>query len=168
MSLQLSFQTFKQVLNCEFAMVVILVDSGADPNTKNKDGETSLHLACCHGHLDRALLLIRHGANVYIRDNDGSTPLNECCDERPMRRISRQVVETAYIREQRWRRRKDFVRFLSWLYGTADAQDAQQELQQPDAPPLGIAVRSSNRWEWAVLDKALSVRGLQCHIASYL
>jgi hypothetical protein len=60
------------------------------------------------------------------------------------------------------------VRLLSWLYGTADAQDAQQKLQQPDSPPLGVRVQASNREEWAVIDKVLSVRGLQDHIAQYL
>ena len=41
---------------------------------KDKDGITPLHAACKYGYLDLVTLLIENGADLMIKDNNGSTP----------------------------------------------------------------------------------------------
>ncbi|PWA84897.1 Ankyrin repeat-containing protein [Artemisia annua] len=54
-----------------------LIQAGADPNIKNFDGRSPLHLAASKGHEDIAHFLIQVGVEVNISDNFGNTPLLE-------------------------------------------------------------------------------------------
>lgn len=49
-----------------------LLDHGADPNAKNDEGITPLHLAA---YPEMVELLVRRGADINIRSNDECTPL---------------------------------------------------------------------------------------------
>ncbi len=50
---------------------------GADPNIKNRDGRTALHLIAARG-AGREVIhaLVEAGADINVRDNDGVTPLD--------------------------------------------------------------------------------------------
>jgi len=48
----------------------------ANPNTRDKNGNTPLHLAAEHGFLDVARLLLEHGADVNAIGKSGWTPLH--------------------------------------------------------------------------------------------
>jgi cytohesin len=48
-------------------LVEMLLAAGADPNSKNRVGETPLHFAAAHGHLETARLLISRGALLNAR-----------------------------------------------------------------------------------------------------
>jgi len=50
-------------------------------NARNEYGDTPLHYAAEHGHLDVALLLIERGADVNSRNNEGKTPLDVAREE---------------------------------------------------------------------------------------
>ncbi|MEZ0345545.1 MAG: ankyrin repeat domain-containing protein [Infirmifilum sp.] len=53
-----------------------LLDSGADPNTRDwLSGETPLHKAAANGQFDIAKLLLDHGADPNAPDKYGRTPL---------------------------------------------------------------------------------------------
>ncbi|KAI8426788.1 hypothetical protein MSG28_014472 [Choristoneura fumiferana] len=53
----------------------MLIRKGARVNEKNKDGQTPLHIATEHSHLDAMDLLLRHGAKVNALDSGGSSAL---------------------------------------------------------------------------------------------
>jgi ankyrin repeat protein len=54
----------------------MLLSMDADPNQKDEDGETPLHLAARSGHTAVAELLLAKGVNVNTKDKDGETPLH--------------------------------------------------------------------------------------------
>ncbi|XP_062614977.1 ankyrin-3-like [Saccostrea cucullata] len=54
----------------------MLLKNNADINLVDKDGRTSLHMACFNGNLKVLKLLIHYGANVNIADRTGSTALH--------------------------------------------------------------------------------------------
>ena len=54
----------------------LLIERGADPNTRSWDDQTPLHYASRDGHIEKARVLIEHGANVEVKDNNGRTPLD--------------------------------------------------------------------------------------------
>jgi len=54
----------------------LLIDYGADVNTKYKDGTTPLHLAALRGQTDAIKLLIDHDADVNAMANGGFTSLS--------------------------------------------------------------------------------------------
>lgn len=47
------------------------IQSGADINAQNEDGDTALHIACRNGHADVAERLIKLGADLFVYNNSG-------------------------------------------------------------------------------------------------
>ena len=62
--------------NPDPAVTALLLDRGADPNTKGTNDRSLLHTAALRGNLEVAALLIDRGADVNARDAVGSTPLH--------------------------------------------------------------------------------------------
>ena len=56
-------------------MVEYLCDKGADVNKGQRS--SSLHYAACFGRPAIAKVLLKHGANPDLRDEDGKTPLDK-------------------------------------------------------------------------------------------
>ncbi|CAM39296.1 6-phosphofructo-2-kinase/fructose-2,6-biphosphatase-1-like protein [Leishmania braziliensis MHOM/BR/75/M2904] len=53
----------------------ILLTGGADPNSRDYDGSTLLHIACTNGRLGVVMVLLEFGADPSLLDRDGNTPL---------------------------------------------------------------------------------------------
>jgi len=54
----------------------LLLQLNANPNTKNEDGRTPLHIASSYGYVDTARLLLQSNADPNTKDKDGDTPLH--------------------------------------------------------------------------------------------
>ncbi|CAM0882725.1 unnamed protein product [Alopecurus aequalis] len=52
-----------------------LLDAGADPNFRDSDGRTAMHISACEGHADVVEMLLDRGAEAVVEDQWGSTPL---------------------------------------------------------------------------------------------
>jgi len=53
--------------------VRMLLDKGADPNAKSQSGSTPLHTVAFTGDRASLDLLLEHGADRAIKNNDGKT-----------------------------------------------------------------------------------------------
>ena len=52
----------------------LLITAGAEVNRQCEHGRTALQMAAAWGHLDVVQLLLQHGADPTIRDDEGMTP----------------------------------------------------------------------------------------------
>jgi hypothetical protein len=64
------------VLNGQYYICRMLLDKGADPDTRDKRGFTALLLASRNQKWEIALLLVTRGASPGIQDDKGRTPLH--------------------------------------------------------------------------------------------
>jgi hypothetical protein len=55
-------------------VVQLLLERGVDVNARAKDGCTALHEASAYGTPEIVRLLLEHGANVEMKNNNGRTP----------------------------------------------------------------------------------------------
>ena len=53
----------------------ILLNGGANPNSRDYDGSTLLHIACMNGRLSVVNVLLEFGADASLVDRDGNTPI---------------------------------------------------------------------------------------------
>lgn len=56
--------------------VLLLLERGARINTRNKYGNTLLHVAAMNGHTEMVLFLLDKGIKLTTKNNAGSTPLH--------------------------------------------------------------------------------------------
>jgi ankyrin repeat protein len=60
----------------DVALLENFLANGADPNTRNSQGNTALHVACYYGERECASVLLNYKAEVNARGVDGKTPLH--------------------------------------------------------------------------------------------
>ena len=70
-----SSDLIQAVRDGRLAATKALLDGGADPNARQKDGATALHHAAHRNDLDAAAVLIESGADVNTANQLGATPL---------------------------------------------------------------------------------------------
>jgi len=78
----------KDLYHCHLAIVQLLLNYGADANTRDDAGFTPLHHSSCRqkplstlfGTAEGAYLLLKHGANIDAKDNQGRTALELALD----------------------------------------------------------------------------------------
>ncbi len=59
----------------QFEAAELLIENGAEVNTKDSDGNSLLHLALDYDRIEMVRLLIEHGADVNIQNSEGNRPL---------------------------------------------------------------------------------------------
>lgn len=84
-------------------VIKLFLEHGANINSKNKDGETPLHIMAQHrSSYDCLELLIAEGANVDAQDNNGWTPLMKavCHPQTMMRKELAPYILLTFIVEK--------------------------------------------------------------------
>ena len=74
-------------------IVKFLLDSGAEANVAENDGNTALHWACYHKHLGMVQLLLHHGANLEAKDGHHGTPLYWACSSDDNLDVVKELVQ---------------------------------------------------------------------------
>ncbi|PWA67392.1 Ankyrin repeat-containing protein [Artemisia annua] len=74
---ELALRVNSSAYNGDFSKLKSLIRSGVDPNKRDYDGRSPLHLAASKGHEDITRFLIQNGAEINNLDNFGNTPLLE-------------------------------------------------------------------------------------------
>ncbi|XP_010670208.1 potassium channel SKOR isoform X2 [Beta vulgaris subsp. vulgaris] len=65
------------VLSGDVEVLRRMITNGVDPNSRDYDLRTPLHVACSQGLYLMAKLLVEAGANVLLKDRQGKTPMDE-------------------------------------------------------------------------------------------
>ena len=116
------------------AVLVALLEAGADPNIEDRAGRLPLHWAAARGHAAAARTLLQAGARPAGQDKDGFTPLHRCCQEEPPAKGEKEE-ESEEERQARLDRAKAEVAELLLEHGADTAcrerQGHQAVLQQP-------------------------------------
>ncbi len=55
-------------------LVLYLLLKKVNPNVKNSDGDTCLHLAMRKGNIPITALLVEHGTSLYVKNNKKEIP----------------------------------------------------------------------------------------------
>ncbi|KAH9052184.1 ankyrin repeat-containing domain protein [Lactarius vividus] len=95
-----------------FRAVELLVERDAEVNRPNNDYETSLHLASRDVSLEKAWILLKHGADIHAENKQGQTPfqlVRESIREEMERLPSEYAIRRA--------RRAQGVTLMSLFYG---------------------------------------------------
>ncbi len=79
------------VMKDNIALVGLMLQRGADVNSRTRSGTTPLHTAVLYGRLEVAQLLIEKGAEIDARSASGATPLSiaEAANLKPLSRMLR-------------------------------------------------------------------------------
>ena len=76
--------------NGHLIKVQTALENGANPNAKDDDGWTPLHIAASWGHVDLVKILLERGADPRIADKWGHIPLDYAKDS-----VIRSLLESA-------------------------------------------------------------------------
>ncbi|OVA15478.1 Cyclic nucleotide-binding domain [Macleaya cordata] len=89
----------KVVVDSNIDFLKRLLENGVDPNSKNYDQRTPLHVAASEGLHIVAKILIQFGADVLSEDRWGNTPLDEGrrCGSRPLLKILEQAKKDCMV-----------------------------------------------------------------------
>ena len=83
----------RSVINNKTKLFKYLISVGTNVNTQDFNGDTPLHtnIICNNGDLEITKLLLKHGADPYIKNYGGHTPLDFCKNKEEFLNLIRMV-----------------------------------------------------------------------------
>jgi len=105
-------------------IILLLLELGADINQLINNNETLLHISAYSGNINLCITLIKKGADINIKNIQNKTPLDVIGDvfdnylfrlSNSEKKIYQNLLRNTYIRENNWKRRKNFMQFLSFM-----------------------------------------------------
>jgi len=126
------------------AMAEYLLEQGCDINHANiNGGNTPLHIAALNNHLEVVQLLLRWGAKIDVRNNDGHTPADLATQH------GHDAIADAIRAEEIRRRDHGFKRDRSTIEGTEEhaaskRPRAEREVEEAAAAAAAAAVDESD------------------------
>lgn len=102
-------------------IIKLLIDSGANTNHQDEDGDTALMKALDEHNNENANILINSGADVNLRNKDGETAIMIAIDEHSSERIILSLLDAGAdvnVRDRKGRSVLDYARHEKRLYGT--------------------------------------------------
>ena len=72
---------FKLIANDNISHLELILKSNKSPNIneQDKDGDTPLHISVFLANIEAIKILIKYGANIFLLDKWGQTPLHRIC-----------------------------------------------------------------------------------------
>lgn len=98
-------------------------NNNIDINAQDVYGQTLLMIACQRGHVDIVKLLLRHGAHVHVRDEDGLTALQIASG------ACREIMELFLLTQQKFRDNTNSSCIVSACRTANNVNDDPQKLQ---------------------------------------
>ena len=140
-------------------MIRFLLESGADPfgTDPRGDGIFCFALACCRINADQVRLFVEHGADVNVRDEDGSTPLVFAV--RSKKKWSLEVVRTLL----QLGARHDIVLDIEEELTIVDIAmlQAKGEARIQPAADLLLAVKNAGSWHRYCVEPSVKLLALR-------
>jgi hypothetical protein len=105
-------------------IIVLLLKLGADVNQIINNNDTLLHISAQSGNINFCIILIKKGADINIKNLQNKTPLDVIgglFDNYSFRLSTieketyQHLLRNTYIRENNWKRRKNFMQFISFM-----------------------------------------------------
>ena len=73
--------------NINLEMIKLLLESGADVNSRSKDGWTAISRAAGRGNIETMKILIQAGADINVKDKNDGTPLGSAIVNRQLKSV---------------------------------------------------------------------------------
>ena len=100
------------------AVCRVLIDAGADIETKDEKGRSPLHCACKRGALDVVKMLIEAGARLATKDENERSPLHYACESGALDVVKMLLEAGAGVRDTDYNDRKCLA--LAAMFGRTE------------------------------------------------
>ena len=89
-------------IHAQERLILLLIKANADVNVTNKFGNTPLHFACCtRANISTLTLLVKNGANLSQKNNNGLSPITILSNYRRFNDISKlKEIHTSFEKKQ--------------------------------------------------------------------
>ena len=151
-------------------IILLLLELGANVNQLINNNETLLHISAHSGNINFCIILIKKGADINIKNFQNKTPLDvigglfdnySFCLSNLEKETYQHLLRNTYIKENNWKRRKNFMQFLSFI-------GVFRKLQTPAAPHPGQALLGDAERNNYKLEKIFQIYDILRYITAFI